>query len=258
MVSTNGFIVKFKDVSLGYGKSIILKNLDFDISKGDFLGIIGPNGSGKTTLLKSILGLHKPASGIIEYSSNDIRFGYVIQRQFVDEIFPLTAKEIVAMGRYGKVGPFKRLKDEDWLHVKKAMDITDTTKIANQPYRNLSGGQKQRVLIARAIASEANILILDEPTNDMDIKGEGQIMELINSIRTERNVTVIIVSHLLHNIINYVDKLAFIKNSRLIIKSLSDVMSGCYLSDIFDCCVNVEQISGKKVVVYGKSNNRDI
>ena len=258
MTRNNKVLVSFKDVSLGYGKRIILEDLNLEISQGDFLGIIGPNGSGKTTLLNSILGIFKPITGTIKSPPSGIRFGYVIQRQFIDDIFPLTAKEIVSMGRYGLVGPFKRFRKNDWMHVEGAMEIAGISGIGAQSYHNLSGGQKQRVLIARAIASEANILILDEPTNDMDIKGEAQIMELIKKIHAERDVTVVIVSHLLHNIINYVDTLAFIKDARLIIQPINDAVSGGCLSNIFDCSVNVGQISGKKVIVYGNSNNRDV
>ena len=212
----------------------------------------------RQTLLNSILGILEPIAGTITSSASDIRFGYVIQRQFIDDIFPLTSKEIVSMGRYGLVGPLKRFRKNDWMHVERAMEIVGISRIGTQSYHRLSGGQKQRVLIARAIASEANILILDEPTNDMDIKGEALIMELLKKIHAEQNITVVIVSHLLHNIINYVDTLAFIKDARLIVKPISEAVSASSLSNIFDCSVNVGQIAGKKVIVYGDSDNRDV
>ncbi len=242
-------LITFKDVSLGYGKKCILENLNFDILPNDFLGIIGPNGSGKTTLLKGILGLIKPISGTITSNVSDIKFGYVIQRQFVDEVFPLTAREIVSMGRYRNTRLGRKLGKVDWEYVNHALDIAGVNTIANQTYRSLSGGQKQRVLIARAIASEANILILDEPTNDLDIKGETQIMELIKKIHSEQNVTVIIVSHLLHNIINHVKRLAFISKDKFFIHPIEDAIKDHYLSEVFDSHVKVEEISGKKVVI---------
>lgn len=245
-------MISFRDVSIGYGKKVILQDLCFDIPEGDFLGIIGPNGSGKTTLLKSILGLQKPIAGMIKYNSSDLRFGYVIQRQFIDEIFPLTSKEIVAMGRYGLIGPFKRFGKDDSKHVENAMKIVGIENIAAQSYSDLSGGQKQRVLIARAMASEANILILDEPTNDMDINGEVRLMELIKMIHAEQNVTIVMVSHLLHNIINYVDRIAFIKDSGLIIQPVGEAMSEQNLSDIFGCAVRIGEIADKKVVISPK------
>ncbi|GAX62706.1 ABC-type Mn/Zn transport system, ATPase component [Candidatus Scalindua japonica] len=247
--TANQSLINFKGVYLGYGKKCILENLNFDIHSNDFLGIIGPNGSGKTTLLRGILGLIKPASGTITSKSDHIRFGYVIQRQFVDEVFPLTAREIVSMGRYRKIRLGSRLSKVDWEYVNHALEIAGVNSIAHQTYRSLSGGQKQRVLIARALASEANILILDEPTNDMDIKGETQIMELIKKIHSEQNVTVVIVSHLLHNIINYVKRLAFITKDKFYIHPIQEAIKNKYLSEVFDSHVKVGEVSGKKVVI---------
>ncbi len=255
MDTLNHPLITFKDVSLGYGKKHILENLNFDILSNDFLGIIGPNGSGKTTLLKGILGLIKPVSGTITSKISHIKFGYVVQRQFVDEVFPLTAKEIVSMGRYKNIKPGRRLSKVDWKYVNHALDIAGINTIANQTYRSLSGGQKQRVLIARAIASEANILILDEPTNDLDIKGETQIMELIKTIHSESNVTVVIVSHLLHNIINYVKNLAFISKDKFFIQPIEEAIKDHYLSSVFDSHVKVGEISGKKVVISNGFND---
>ncbi len=249
MKTTNRPLITFKGVSLGYGKKCVLKNLNFDILSNDFLGIIGPNGSGKTTLLKGILGLVRAKSGTITSKASDIKFGYVVQRQVVDEVFPLTAREIVSMGRYRNIKLGRGLRGEDWDHVNHALEIAGVSSVARQSYRSLSGGQKQRVLIARALASEADILILDEPTNDLDIKGETQIMELIKKIHAERSVTVVIVSHLLHNIINYVKRLAFITRDRFFIYPIQEATKDKYLSEVFDSHVKVGEVLGKKVVI---------
>ncbi len=253
--TANQSLINFKGVYLGYGKKCILEDLNFDIHSNDFLGIIGPNGSGKTTLLRGILGLMKPVSGTITSKTDHIKFGYVIQRQFVDEVFPLTAREIVSMGRYRNIKLGRRLSKEDWEYVNHALEIAGINSIAQQTYRSLSGGQKQRVLIARALASEADILILDEPTNDMDIKGETQIMELIKKIHSERNVTVVIVSHLLHNIINYVKRLAFITKGKFYIHPIQEAIKDKYLSEVFDSHVKVGEVSGKKVVISNGSTD---
>ena len=255
MKTTNQPIISFQGVSLGYGKKIVLKDLNFDILSNDFLGIIGPNGVGKTTLLKGILGIIKPASGSIKSRESHIKFGYVVQRQFVDEVFPLTAREIVSMGRYRNIRLGRGLRKGDWDHVNHALEVAGISPQAHQTYRSLSGGQKQRVLIARALASEANILILDEPTNDMDIKGETQIMELIKKIHAERSATVVIVSHLLHNIINYVQRLAFVTRDKFIIQSIQEATTGSYLSEVFNSPVKVAEVSGKKVVISNGSTD---
>ncbi len=255
MNTTNHTLIDFKDVSLGYGKKCILENLNFDILSNDFLGIIGPNGSGKTTLLKGILGLIKPVSGTIISKASNIKFGYVVQRQFVDEVFPLTAIEIVSMGRCRNIKLGRGLSKVDWEHVNHALETAGVNTIANQTFRSLSGGQKQRVLIARALASEVNILVLDEPTNDLDIKGETQIMELIKKIHSEQNVTVVIVSHLLHNIINYVKRLAFITKDKFLVQPIQEAIKDHYLSEVFDSSVKVVELSGRKVIISNDSTD---
>ncbi|GJQ60563.1 MAG: metal ABC transporter ATP-binding protein [Candidatus Scalindua sp. AMX11] len=255
MKTTNQPIISFNGVSLGYGKKIVLNDLNFDILSNDFLGIIGPNGAGKTTLLKGILGLLKPTSGTITARDPHIKFGYVVQRQFVDQVFPLTAREIVSMGRYRHIKLGRGLRKGDWDHVNHALEIAGVSSVACQTYRSLSGGQKQRVLIARALASEANILILDEPTNDMDIKGETQIMELIKNIHAKQRVTVVIVSHLLHNIINYVQRLACVTRDTFLVQSIEEATTGHYLSEVFDSPIKVGEITGKKVVISNGSTD---
>ncbi len=254
----NQVLISFRNVYAGYKKRQILNDINLDIFNQDFLGIIGPNGSGKTTFLKSLLGIIKPVKGEIKHHSPDISFGYVIQRQFVDEVFPLTAREIVSMGRYGKRGICRGLKKEDWSVIDWAMEIAGVVSLSDQSFRNLSGGQRQRVLVARALASEANMLILDEPTNDLDIKGVTEIMELIRAIHKEQKVTVIIVSHLLNNITNYVNKLAFIKDSNIVVQTAENALTDSNLSNIFECRVNVHGVGGEKVIIHNEYNNRNI
>ena len=251
-------LISFRNVYIGYKDKQILNDINLDIFKHDFLGIIGPNGSGKTTFLKSLLGITKPVNGEIKYHSSNITFGYVIQRQFIDEVFPLTAREIVSMGRYGKTGICRGLKKQDWSVVDWAMEIAGVCHLSDLSFRNLSGGQRQRILVARALASEANMFILDEPTNDLDIKGANEIMELVRTIHQEQKVTVIIVSHLLNNITNYVNKLAFIKDRALVLQLAEDALTNRNLSDIFECSVNVREVGGEKVIMYNENDNRDI
>ena len=204
-------IITFTDVSLGYHKKSILDDLCFSISSGDFLGIVGTNGSGKTTILKGMLGLLRPLQGQIATKA-DLNFGYVIQRQQLDTIYPISLWDIVMMGRYGRMGILGRAKDGDRSKVRQAMELTGIYELKNKHCSELSGGQLQRLLIARAIASEPDVMLLDEPTNDMDIKGEEQIMQLLKQIHSELGITIIMVSHLLHVVLNYVNKIIFLNN----------------------------------------------
>lgn len=115
----NNAVVRFDNVALGYGRSVVLKKLTFSIGEGDFLGIIGPNGSGKTTLLRAILGFVKPTRGVIEVRKG-LKVGYVMQRASLDEIFPVTAQDVVCMGRIGRLGVLRGFSGKDWDAVERA------------------------------------------------------------------------------------------------------------------------------------------
>src|SRR5437588_2416737 len=201
-------LIVFEKVDLGYGRNVVLRDIHFDIEQGDFLGIVGPNGAGKTTLLKAILGLLKPLSGQVFVSAGGLRIGYVPQRESVDTLFPLTVMDIVLMGRYTRLGPFGRPGRDDKERAMEALRSVGITDLANRSYPNLSGGQKQRALIARALVGNPNLLILDEPTNGMDLASERAIMELVRMLHDEDRITVLMVSHLLHTVVNYAKRIA--------------------------------------------------
>jgi len=243
-------LVVFKDVSLGYGRRVVLKSINFSIKPGDFLGIVGPNGAGKTTLLKSILGIAKPLSGRIEVNDKGrARFGYVPQRQVTDNIYPLTVLEVVLMGRYGLLGPLRSPTRHDVDRCMECLGHLGITELAGKPYRDLSGGQKQRTLIARALASEPTILILDEPTTDMDVAGERAIMDFIRHLHDEHSLTIVMVSHTLHTVINYVKDVAFAGDGRVEIAPVEQAITSENLSRLYSAPVSVGEIAGVKVVV---------
>jgi len=243
-------LITFRDATLGYGKNVILSGLDFRVEQGDFLGIIGPNGAGKTTILRSILGFLKPLSGEI-HRDGSIRLGYVKQRQYLDQIFPFTALEVATMGRYGQKKPLGRLTDEDLVKIREAMGTTNVSYLAHKPYRDLSGGQKQRVLIARALCSEPDLLLLDEPTNDMDVKGEQEITRLLKKIQGEKDVTIILVSHSLHFVLNLVEKIIFLNRGRATERRVED-LDGASLSAEYETPLIVRRDDGYRYVCPGK------
>ncbi|MDH7568996.1 MAG: ATP-binding cassette domain-containing protein, partial [Armatimonadota bacterium] len=169
-------LIVFEDVVLGYGREPVLSDLSFAIRRGDYLGIVGPNGSGKTTLLKGVLGVLPPLSGRIvrgRDGGREVRFGYVPQINTVDELYPLGVLDVVLMGRYRRIGLVRRPGKEDRERAMAALEEVGIAHLAPRLYRDLSGGQRQRVLMARALAIEPDILVLDEPTNDMDIAAES-------------------------------------------------------------------------------------
>jgi ABC-type Mn2+/Zn2+ transport system ATPase subunit len=207
-------LIRTHDLSIGYGRRAVLHGVNFSIERGDFLGVMGPNGTGKTTLLKTLLGLLKPLSGHVDKSGSGKEqrplFGYVPQRESLDSHFPLSALEVALMGRFGRLGAFRRPGPEDVRISMACLERTRMDSFARRPYRQLSGGQKQRVLIARALASEPEILLLDEPTNGMDMSSERAIMELLTELQKEKETTIVFVTHLLSTIERYARRVALI------------------------------------------------
>jgi ABC-type Mn2+/Zn2+ transport system ATPase subunit len=243
-------MLAFEHADLGYGRRTVLADLNLALYEGDFLGVVGPNGTGKTTILKAMLGILKPLSGQVR-RNRAFRFGYVPQRQFIDEVFPLTVTDVVLMGRYMRLGVFARPSRHDRDLVMECLQHVGIVDLAARPYRELSGGQKQRTLIARALAAEPQVMILDEPTNDMDIGSEHAIMELLKRLHDDDSITVVMVSHLLNVVVNYAKKLALIDGGLRMVGNMTEVLSSRNLSDVYEVLVEVASFGSKTVVLTG-------
>jgi ABC-type Mn2+/Zn2+ transport system ATPase subunit len=249
-------LIEFHNVNLGYGRRTVLSGVDFDVQRGDFLGIVGPNGSGKTTLLKAILGLLRPMSGTMGVTAEGLRIGYVPQRETVDTLFPLTVLDIVLMGRYARLGAVGRPTSADREAALRAIEHVGITDLAQRSYPNLSGGQKQRALIARALAGDPNLLILDEPTNGMDLVSETAIMELVRRLHDVDRITVLMVSHLLNTVINYAQRIAIVGEGTLREGELGEMVSSEALTRLYGMPVRVVEVDGRKVVLPPAAGSR--
>ncbi len=184
------------DLSLGYDEQLVLRDLNFSVSKGDYLCIVGENGSGKTTLMKTILHLKEPISGKIEtgdgLKQNEI--GYLPQQTIVQKDFPASVKEIVLSGCQGRCGFRPFYSREEKTLARENMERMGITDLANSCYRDLSGGQQQRVLLARALCATGKVLLLDEPVAGLDPKVTAQMYDLIEGLNKE-GITIIMISH---------------------------------------------------------------
>lgn len=246
-------ILELEHVELGYGRHEVLKDVNLVLEAGDFLGIVGPNGAGKTTLLRAMIGTLDPKAGRIRRAPG-VRFAYVPQRQYIDEVFPLSVMEVAMMGRFTLLGPIARPAKRDRDFVAQCLDHVGIADLAQRAYRELSGGQKQRALIARALAAEPQVLILDEPTNDMDIAGEHAIMELIKSLHEQDKLTIVMVSHLLNVVVNYAHKLALIDGGLRVVGPTAAVLTSENLTGVYDAPVQIAEFGGRKVVLTGGEN----
>lgn len=218
-------IITLEDVSFRYEEHLVLENVCLSIHEQEFLGIVGPNGSGKSTLLKLILALLTPQQGRIEVFGTTpaearLRLGYVPQFATFDRNFPISVRDTVLQGRLGKTRPVLGYRQRDRKIACEALAEVEILDLAQRPLTALSGGQLQRVLIARALACEPDVLILDEPTAHIDPKVEESVFELLK--RLNKRLTVIVVSHDIGFITHYISRVACL-NRTLVCHSTSDI-----------------------------------
>jgi ABC-type Mn2+/Zn2+ transport system ATPase subunit len=241
-------LVSFRDATLGYGRHAVLRGFNLDILDHDFLGIVGPNGAGKTTILRTFLGSLKPLGGTVTIAPG-LRYGYVPQRDPVDIIFPLHVLEVVLMGRYDRIGLGRRPSAADRNLARAALDQVGIGHLADRPLNALSGGQRQRTMIARALVGEPNVLVLDEPTNGMDLVATTQILGLVRDLHERTGLTVVMVSHALNEVANYVERIALVHEAGYVVGSVEEVMTQQALSAMYGIPVEVSSFGGHRIVL---------
>ncbi len=217
-------VIDIENLSFSYEKDVILENINLHVEERDFLAIIGPNGGGKSTLLKLILGIHKSKKGSIKVfgkapEKNLSLIGYVPQNTNVNTDFPIKVIEVVLMGHVGAKNPLWGYGKDEIACAMGALAQVSMQDFAQKKIGSLSGGQRQRVMIARALCAHPKILILDEPTSSIDIKGQKEIYELLKLLN--QNITIIVVSHDISVILEYASSAAHI-NKRLSYHDISD------------------------------------
>lgn len=213
LVMDSNTVAELINVSIGYQGKSILEGISLSIERGTIIGVIGPNGGGKSTFVKTILGLIPTVSGSVRYPDG-ITFGYVPQSPLLDRIFPLSVAEIVTMGTYSYVPFLKNPGSEEMGKVRNAVEKVGIKHLMHRPFRLLSGGEKQRALLARAIVSEPDLMILDEPTASVDMEGESEIMSLIDEMKGSKKFTIIMVSHYVDSLIEHSENFTIIDKDR--------------------------------------------
>ncbi|WP_440991714.1 metal ABC transporter ATP-binding protein [Haloarchaeobius baliensis] len=198
--TTGETIIDLQDVSFGYTATSVIEDVSLSIRKGEYVAVVGPNGSGKSTLMQLMLGLLEPDVGEATLFGQPAhrfedgeRLGYVAQHASASKEMPITVREVVKMGRFPHVG-FGRLSREDWAIVDDALAIVGMSAFSDRRITQLSGGQRQRAFIARALAGEAELLVLDEPTVGVDAESVEAFYDLLESLN-ERGITVLLIEH---------------------------------------------------------------
>jgi len=216
-------ILNLDHIRFAYNGSPVIRDISFTVDKGDLLGLIGPNGSGKTTLLKLIDGIFHPAQGTIrifdkpvkEMKRIDLAKTVAVVPQVSPLVFPFTVQEVVLMGRTPHLGKWHFEGEKDFAIVKQAMEKTDILHLAGRNMNRLSGGETHRVLIARALAQEPQILLLDEPTAFLDIRHQIDFLNLIHALNEEQGLTVIAVTHDINLASLYCKRIALLKEGQI-------------------------------------------
>jgi ABC-type Mn2+/Zn2+ transport system ATPase subunit len=213
-------IIRFSHATFGFSGVVALKDISLEVAEGEFVGVIGPNGSGKTTLCRAILGLMRPMEGslqIFDCSCEKLqchhraKIGYLPQKGVLDRHFPITVLEAVMMGRYGVLGLFTRPDRGDFEIAREALSHVGMLDHQNTALGQLSGGQQQRVLIARALAQQPQVLLLDEPTTGIDIVTQYSVLDLIQRLHRDLGLTVLLITHDINMIRTQVDRLVLLK-----------------------------------------------
>ncbi len=240
-------IIEVKNLNFSYEKQRVLEDINFTIERSDFLTIIGPNGGGKSTLLKLILGINKLQNGFIKvFGKNHLEqiqnIGYVPQNTNVNLKFPITVLEVVMMGQNNFIKRMFGYKKDEKQKALEVLKKVSMENFANNRISNLSGGQRQRVLIARALFSNPKILLLDEPTSNIDINGCEQVYLTLQELN--KKIPIIVVSHDISVILKYASK-AFYVNKRMTQHDLSKMKDEFKSIDSHVCEIELLEMLGK-------------
>ena len=223
----NGALVSFEDVALGYDGTPVLEGLTLAVRPGDCLALLGPNGCGKSTILKAMAGIVPPISGTISRTRDGrpVRFGYVPQQETLDLAFPMTAAEVVEMGTCGGLPLGRHVGHAERARALTCLEQAGAADLRGRLFHALSGGQKQRVLVARALAAEPDLLLLDEPLSGIDTPTAGAILALLGRLNREQGLTILLVTHHLGGVRDVIREAIWVHGGKLLRGPASTILA---------------------------------
>jgi len=236
--------IAIHSLSYSYGNFSVLSTISFNVEQGIFFTVIGPNGSGKSTLMKILAGILKFKKGKIsiagknlkKYSGKELARHVAYVPQTVSAEFPFTVEELVLLGRSPHQGMLGINSEKDHLIAEQAMDFTDTRILARKKINRISGGERQRAFIARAVCQQPELMLLDEPASALDLAHQVKLMDLLERLKNETGITIIMVSHDINLAAMYSDAMLLINNGSVIKQgTAAEVIKPSVLEDIFGC-----------------------
>ncbi|MDW7739337.1 MAG: metal ABC transporter ATP-binding protein [Bacillota bacterium] len=247
-------IISFSNLGVKFNGPPVLENISFDVMAGELVGIIGPNGAGKTTLLRTILGLIPPVKGELKVLNKSIdqlnsirdKIGYMPQTQLFEKRFPLSASDVVSTGLLSRGTILRRLKNSSEV-IFRALELVGMQEYIQKPFQDLSGGEQQRILLARALVRNPELLLLDEPNNGLDFPSQQKFNKLLQRLKLENNLTIILVSHDLVSVSAIADRLICINRIMHIHGHPGDVLVSPHLEEAYRCEFDLLQPPGREV-----------
>jgi len=249
-------LVEAENLTAGYPGRMVWRDANFHIKKGEFVAIIGPNGAGKTTLFRLLLGMKRPLGGEIRLFGSEPRrgsprIGYVPQQHVIDDESHIESMEIVRLALSGKRWGFSLFSNADREAAMSALEGVGATELAHHPLAELSGGELQRIFLAEALVSNPDLLLLDEPLSNLDMRRERELLRLVNDVVRKRDVAALLIAHNINPLLPYLDKVIYIANGKVASGKPDEVLTSESLSTLYEIPVEVLHDSRGNLAIVG-------
>ena len=249
-------IISARNVSVGYRSKSVWKDATFTVNRGEFVAVIGPNGAGKTTLFRVLLGLQQPTDGAISVfnsrpQSGNPRIGYVPQKHLIDNETNVESLELVRLGLSGMRWGFNPFSRDDRTAALNALGSVGGEELARRPLSQLSGGELQRVFLAEALVSKPELLLLDEPLSNLDIRRERELVQLVDNVVRSRNVAALLIAHNINPLLPFLDKVIYMANGKVATGKPDEVLTSEKLTALYGVQIEVLRDSRGHLAIIG-------
>ena len=255
-VGVQSDLITAERLTAGYPHKTVWQNANFSFGRGEFVAVIGPNGAGKTTLFRMLLGLQQPISGSIKIFGSppkrgNPQIGYVPQRHIIDSETNIESLELVRLGLSGKKWGFNPFTHDDRDAAFAALEAVGAAELAHRPLGVLSGGELQRIFLAEALVSKPDILLLDEPLSNLDLKRETDMLHLVDDVVRSRGVTALLIAHNINPLLPHLDKVVYVANGKVATGKPSEVLTSESLTALYGIQVEVLRDPHGNVAIIG-------